>query len=136
LEQQNRQVNLWRRFWGQLCFIGFYTLTGALIAAVIRTCFSWTLYNVSQLSMLRAWGKIMLILFGGGVYHCGGMWTPVIGELKGMGLSLGTGLGFILFGQATRWGHLMAFRSRFTTGSILLLIGLALTGSLVIGLLI
>ncbi|MFZ5986574.1 MAG: permease [Bacillota bacterium] len=127
-EESGPKGKILYRFWGHFSFIGFYTLVGAFIAALMRTFISYTMYNNDILGRFPTVVKTLFVLSGGPLYSCGGTWLPVLKELNELGLSLGAVLGFILFGQATRIGHLMALRSVFSKKHIWLFI--IITGGL------
>ncbi|KJS88561.1 MAG: hypothetical protein JM58_00740 [Peptococcaceae bacterium BICA1-8] len=106
--------NIFDQCWGHFSYIGFYTLVGGLIVAIMRTFIAYTFYNVNIISYLPSMIKTGFVLLSAPLYSCGGTWMPVLGELKDLGLGLGAVLGFIVFGQATRFGHLMALESIFS----------------------
>ena len=118
VEERVSKQNWLQRFWGHLAFIGFYTLIGAFLAAILRTGLSWTLFNLDILNYIPRFLRGFLVLAAAPFYHCGGTWLPILRELSDLGISAGTVLGFILFGQVTRVGQLLALQAIFPRTAI------------------
>lgn len=118
IDKKGKPKKVLQSLWGHFSFIGFYTLVGAFIAALMRTFISYTMYNNDILSHFPDLMKTLFVLAGGPLYSCGGTWLPILKELNELGLSLGAVLGFILLGQATRIGHLMALKRVFSSAHI------------------
>jgi uncharacterized membrane protein YraQ (UPF0718 family) len=100
--------------WRQICYIGFFSLIGVLIAALLRNLLSWTFYNVEIISIIPIYMRPLLLMVALPGYQCGGAWLPILDELNGLGLNQGFALGFVLMGQAVRPGHLMALSEAFS----------------------
>lgn len=118
---EKKVTPLLSRFWIHLSFAGFYTIIGAVVAATMRTLIAFTYYNNSFLNTLPYIGAIkpLFILSAAPVYSCGGAWIPILKEIGALGLNMEALLAFILFGQATRIGHLLSLREVYQKRDII-----------------